>query len=60
MDWITDLTLSATATTYVTSHDQSLTSKLTGWGTVRAGHDRSHTSKMTGLGAVCDRSGGGL
>ena len=50
------LTNSATATTYVTGHDRSLTSKMTGWGAVMTGPDRSHTSKMTGWGAVCDRS----
>ena len=47
------LTLSATATAYVTCHDQSLTSKMTD-------PDQSHTSKMTGWGAVCDWSRGGL
>ena len=54
----TYLTHSATATAYVTGHDWSLTSKMTGWGAVRTSHDRSHTIKMTGWGAVCDRSGG--
>ena len=37
--------------------DQSLTSKMTGWGVVC---DQSHTSKMTGQGVVCDWSGDGL
>ena len=50
------LTNSATATAYVTGHDRSLTSKMTGWGAVMTGPDRSHTSKMTGWGAVCDWS----
>ena len=54
------MTHSATATTYVTVHDHSFTSKMTGWGAVRTGHDQSHTSKMTGWGAVCDQLGGGL
>ena len=40
--------------------DQSLTSKMTGWGAVMTSPDRSHTSKMTGWRAVCDRLGGGL
>ena len=42
------LTNSATATAYVTGHDRSLTSKMTGWGAVMTGPDQSHTSKMTG------------
>ena len=50
------LTNSATVTAYVTGHDRSLTSKMTGWGAVMTGPDQSHTSKMTGWGAVCDRS----
>ena len=50
------LTNSATATAYVTSHDRSLNSKMTGWGAVMTSPDRSHTSKMTGLGAVGDQS----
>ena len=57
------LTLSATATAYVTGHDWSLTSKMTGWGAVMTGLDWSHTSKMTswdrfvtGWGAVCNQS----
>ena len=61
------LTNSATATAYVTGHDWSLTSKMTGWGAVMTGPDRSHTSKMTGWGrfvtgwgAVCDWLGGSL
>ena len=53
------LTDSATETAYVTGHDQSLTSKMTGWGTVMTGPDRSHTNKMTSWGAVCDWLGGG-
>ena len=56
----TKLTNSATATAYVTGHDRSLTSKMTGWGAVMTGPNRSHTSKMTGLGEVCDWLGGGL
>ena len=61
------LTNSATVTAYVTGHDRSLTSKMTGWGAVMTGPDQSHTSKMTGWGrfvtgwgAVCDRLEGGL
>ena len=50
------LTNSATVTAYVTGHDRSLTSKMTGWGAVMTGLNRSHTSKMTGWGAVCDQS----
>ena len=57
------LTNSATVTAYVTGHDRSLTSKMTGWGAVMTGPDQSHTSKMTGWGrfvtgqgVVCDRS----
>ena len=42
------LTNSATATAYVTGHDRSLTSKMTGWGAVMTGPDQSRTSKMTG------------
>ena len=57
---VRQLTNSATATTYVTGHDRSLTSKMTGWGVVMTGPDRSHASKMTGWGAVCDPLGGGL
>ena len=45
---------SATATVYVTDHDQSLSSKMTGWRVVMTVPDWSHTSKMTGLGLVCD------
>ena len=54
---LTQMTLTATATAYVTGHDRSLTSKMTSQGAVwdRSGmvHDRSHTSKMTCQGAVC-------
>ena len=46
------LTNSATVTAYVTGHDRSLTSKMTGWGVVMTGPDQSRTSKMTGWGAV--------
>ena len=46
------LTNSATVTAYVTGHDRSLTSKMTGWGAVMTSPDRSLTSKMTSWGAV--------
>ena len=41
------LTLSVTATAYVTGHDQSHTSKMTG-------HGQSHASNMTCQEVVCD------
>ena len=41
------LTLSVTATAYVTGHDQSNTSKMTG-------HGQSHASNMTCQEVVCD------
>ena len=56
---ILDLTNSATATAYLTGHDWSLTSKMTGWGAVMTGPDWSHTSKITNWEAVSDQLGGG-